>query len=185
MIMAISEKRKEIIIAAWKAGRFKSYYAAAKHYKMSQTTIKKLLGDIAQSNVSIVELKVEYMNELKRLSNLEIQAVEKAAEELNIEVEVEYLVHEATLANVKAIRRTIEEGKVIKVVTEGIGGGMIQSKEIAVDMTPADYKAAQEGLDKALITVGKAARHAPKVNISSNNDETNIKAHIEYIIEEE
>ncbi len=51
--MALSTKRKNQIIADWKAGRFKSYYAVAKHYKISEPTAKKVI-------VNLEKIEAEY-----------------------------------------------------------------------------------------------------------------------------
>ena len=58
--MSLSTRKKNQIIAEWKAGRFNSYYAVAKHHQISQPIAKKMLVNIDQSNVDIVRTGVEY-----------------------------------------------------------------------------------------------------------------------------
>lgn len=44
--MALSTRKKNIIIADWKAGRFKSAYALAKAHKVSDKTVTKIIKNI-------------------------------------------------------------------------------------------------------------------------------------------
>ena len=75
--MALSTRKKNQIIAEWKAGKFSSFYAVAKHYKISQPSVKKLLVDLPQSNIDIVEAGVIYETAKKVSKNLvEINAIE-------------------------------------------------------------------------------------------------------------
>ena len=182
--MALSTKKKNIIIAQWKAGKFSNPTAAAKHHKIDRKTAAKILKDIPQTNAELSELAGEVERQKKSLKNpVEIAAVENRAKELSIADQIEEQVLGATLANVKGIKKVIDSGRVAKVVTEGQGMGTSMSRAIEFDMGPEHYKAAQEGLDKALITAGKAARHAPKGDVNVSNTENNIRAHIEYIVE--
>jgi len=75
--MALSTRKKNTIIAEWKAGKFSSFYEVAKHYKITQPTAKKILVDIPQSNVDIVEAGVVYETAKKFSKNIvEINAIE-------------------------------------------------------------------------------------------------------------
>lgn len=79
--MALSVRKKNLIIAYWKTGKFKSYYAVAKHYKISQHTVKIILTGIEQSNAHIVELGVQVENMLRALSPIERKSVERVVAE--------------------------------------------------------------------------------------------------------
>ena len=180
--MALSTKKKNIVLAMWKTGKFRSFTSIAKHYKISPKTAQKIIGDTAHSNEDAVNLftQVEHIKKSSKNPH-EIKAIESVAKERTIADQIEDEVLGATLANVKGIKKVLDSGKVAKVVTEGQGMGTSMSRAVEFDMGPEHYKAAQEGLDKALITAGKAARHAPKGDVNVNNTENNIRATIEYI----
>jgi len=181
--MALSTKKKNIILAMWKTGDFKSANALANHYKISPKTARHIIGNTAHDNAELVERCVVTENDKKSLKNpQELKALESVVKKRTIADEIHDIVMSATKANVKAIKKVIKKGKAVKVVTEGEGKGFTTARKIELDMGPEHYKAAQEGLDKALITAGKAARHAPRgdVHVGDNNNITGV---IEYIIE--
>ena len=76
--MAISTKKKNIIIAMWKTGEFKSATALAKHYKISTKTAQKIIAEIDHSNKDIVDLGVQYEMAKNSTKNPhEINTIEK------------------------------------------------------------------------------------------------------------
>lgn len=151
--MALSTKRKNQIIADWKAGRFKSFYAVAKHYKISEPTAKNILADIPQSNADIVEVGVAYETAKKLSKNLvEVKAIERVVAERTIKDEIRDLALETTLANIRSVRKKIELEEV---------------------ETMQEHRHAQETIDKALISSGVADRHAPKQDINLTNAQQN------------
>lgn len=80
--MAISTKKQNIIRAMWKTGKFKSFTAIAKHYKISTKTAQKIIGDTAHSNSEIVEKAVELEVLKKSTKNPhEIQAIDRVIKE--------------------------------------------------------------------------------------------------------
>lgn len=146
--MAISTNKKNKIIADWKTGKFKSKTSLAKHYKVDPKTVGKIIGELEPVNAELVEVGAMYENAKKSLKNpIEIKAVEKAVEERTIADEIEGIVFDGTLLNVIGIKKEVE----------------------SADLEMQDRKYAQETLDKALITVGKAARFAPKTEINNAN----------------
>ena len=146
--MALSTRKKNQIIADWKTGKFSSYYAVAKHYKISQPKAKEILVGIPHSNADIVEVGVVYEKAKKISKNLvEQKAIENAVKERTIADEIEGIIFDGTLDNMKG---TAED---------------VKRKDIEL----SDRKIAQETFDKGLITVGKAARHAPKTEITNTN----------------
>lgn len=147
--MAISTKRKNQIIAEWKAGLFSSYNSIATTYKIDPKTVKKILDGISQSNTAVVEVGVVYENAKKSIKNPnEIKAIEKAIIERTIADDIQDLVLSGTLLNLKSIVKKIEAEEV---------------------ETMQEHRHAQETFDKALITSGKADRHAPKTEINNTN----------------
>lgn len=146
--MALSTKRKNQIIADWKAGRFKSFYAVAKHYKISEPTAKNILVDISQSNADIVEIGVAYESAKKISKNLvEIKAIEALVAERTIKDDIKDLALETTLANIKSVKQKIDKN---------------------VIETMQEHRHAQETIDKALISSGNADRHAKSGDVNVN-----------------
>ena len=176
--MALTTNKKNKIIAAWKAGQFKSYYAVAKYYKTTQVTIKKILVNIEQSNTDTVELGVAYENAKKFSKNeVEIKAIENAVKERTIADEIEELVFNGTRTNVKKVIKVLKNGKKLEKINTGLG---IQQFE-EVGLGTGDYKNIQETFDKALITAGKAPRHANSTITNTNAQQNNQKTiKIEY-----
>ena len=152
--MAITTNKKNKIIADWKTGKFSSQTALAKHYKVDPKTVKKILEGISTSNAELVEVGAIYENAKKSLKNpVEIKAVEKAVEERTIADEIESIIFDGTLSNVKGVKKDVERD----------------------EMEIIDRKIAQETFDKALITVGKANRHAQPTKIDNTNAQQNNK----------
>jgi hypothetical protein len=146
--MALSTRRKNQIIADWKAGRFKSYYAVSKFYKISAPTVKEILLDIPQSNADIVEVGIAYESAKKLTKNLlEVRAIETVVAERTIKDEIKDLALEGTLANIKSIKNKIELEQI---------------------ETMQEHRHAQEAIDKAMITSGNADRHAKSGEINVN-----------------
>lgn len=145
--MALTTNRKNKMIADWKTGKFKNPTALAKHHKVDRKTAQKVIGELTASNSDIVEIGALYENAKKSLKNpVEIKAVEKAVEERSLADEIEGIIFDGTMINVTGVKNDL-------------------SKEGA-DISMFDRKQAQETFDKAMITVGKANRHAPKQEIN-------------------
>lgn len=140
-----------MIIADWKTGKFKNPSQLASHYKVDRKTVGKIIEGISQEHTAVVEAGAIYEKAKKSLKNpVEITAIEKAVEEMTIADEIESVVNEGTLINVRGVKEVLTEHK--------------------EQMNMYDRKTAQETLDKALITSGKASRHASqKTDISVNN----------------
>ena len=159
--MALATNKKNKIIADWKAGRFKSFYAVAKHYKISEPTAKNILADISQSNADIVDVGVAYEKAKKLSKNLvEAKAIERLVAERTIADEIEECSLSGTLLNIKSVKKKIEAEEV---------------------KTMHEHRRAQETFDKAMITSGKAARFAPKQDINLTNAQQNNDNQIEVV----
>ena len=143
--MALSTRKKNQIIADHKTGKFSSISALANHYKVDRKTVKKLTDGISAVHADIVEAGAVYENAKKSLKNpVEIKAIEKAVEEQTIADEIEGIIFDGTMDNMKGV-----------------------AKEVKLDgMEMSDRKLAQDTFDRGLITVGKANRHAPKTDIN-------------------
>ena len=162
--MALSTRKTNMIIADHKAERFDTQTALLKHYKIDRKTLVKILEGITTTNAHVVEAGVKYKNALNSLNNpVEKKAVENVVKIRTIADEIEDVVFEATLSNVKAVKNELKE----------------ENKE----PTLYDRKTGQECLDKALITAGKASRHAnSQVTV---NTQTNVQNNTLELTEEE
>ena len=145
--MALSTRKKNLIIAEWKAGKYKSAYAVSKAHKIDRKTAEKIIDGIGQTNADIVDICVIAENVKNSLKNpVEIKVIEAMVKEKTTADLIEDEVMSGTLENVKGIRTLLKE-----------------SPEIS------ERKLAQEAFDKALITAGKAPRHANQnINVQTN-----------------
>lgn len=145
--MALSTRKKNLIIADYKAGRFEKQTELLKHYKIDRKTLVKILEGISPTNTEIVDLGVAYESAKKSLKNpVEIKAIENVVKQRTIADDIEDLALSGTLANLRSVKAKIEKEEV---------------------ETMQDHRHAQEVFDKALITAGKADRHAPKSDVTA------------------
>lgn len=80
--MAISTKKKNIIVAMWKTGKFKSINSIAKHYKISPKTAKAIIGNTSHEHEEIIERSVELEVLKKSTKNPhDISAINRVVEE--------------------------------------------------------------------------------------------------------
>jgi hypothetical protein len=158
--MALTTNKKNKIIADWKAGRFNTAYAISKEYKIDQKTAQKIIDGFSQGNADIVAIGTAYEIAKKSIKNpVEKKAIEKLVEERSIADDIEREVYAGTLDNVKSVRKKIQLEEVDNM---------------------QDHRHAQETLDKALITAGKAQRFAPKTDVNlTNAQQNNITVEIE------
>jgi len=148
--MALSTRKKNIIIAAWKTGEYKSFYAIAKHYKIDITTAKKILVNVPKENAHIVAAGAIYENAKKSTKNqVEIIAIEKAVgRRLRVEVVSDKLLDKIE----KHITDNIKQEKI------NIGNGAQGFEEVGLGSN--DYKNLADAIDKVSITQGVNQRHA-------------------------
>ena len=141
--MAISTKKKNQIIADHKAGRFDTQQQLLKHYQVDRKTLVKILEGISSTNTDIVEAGIAYENAKKSLKNpVEEKAVEKAVDE---KIKHMDFFKNATLKNASVMMKKVDDKMAIH-----------------------EHKAVQETLDKGMISMGLAERHAPRANITQN-----------------
>lgn len=151
--MALSTRKINQIKAEWKAGKYKTAYAVSKAHKIDTKTASKIIDGISQSNADIIEVCVVAENAKNSVKNpIERKVIEAMVKERTIADEIEDSVLDGTLMNVKSVNRKL------------------QSEEVE---NMQDHRHAQVTLDQALITAGKANRHAPKQDISLTNAQQN------------
>jgi len=169
--MALSTRKKNQIIAEWKTGRFKSYYAVAKHYKIDKNTAQKILDGIQQENSDIVEICVVAESAKKTLKNhLELNAVERVIKE-------RLKIDEISNLLLDKMKNHLQQGKAQKIVTESEGSNS-SAEVVEYDLQADDYKKLADAVDKASITIGVNQRHSnSQINVNTQvNNETNIKS---------
>lgn len=161
--MALSTRKKNIIIADWKTGEYSALKLSKKH-KVSRETVRKICKGIPHENAYIVEVGTVYENAKKLAKNgQEIFAIENAVKE-RIKVE---RVSNKILDN---IEKLIDNGKAQKVVTTRDGDGISSAKIVDYDLQADDYKKLSEAVDKVSITTGVNDRFSSsQLNIQNNN----------------
>jgi len=162
--MALSTRKKNMIIADWKTGKFKSYNAIAKHYKIDSKTAKKILYGISHENADVVDVCVVAESVKKSVKNpIELNAIEKAVIE-RIKVD------EISNLLLDKMKKHIVNGKAQKVVTESIGEGGSSATVVEYDLQADDYKKLADAVDKVSVTTGVNERFSQsQVNIQNNN----------------
>ena len=170
--MAISTRKKNMIIADWKTGKFKSYYSIAKHHKINEKTAKKILDKIPHENSDVVEVCVVAESAKKSVKNpIELKAVENAVQE-------RLKVDEISNLLLDKMKIHLQNGKAQKVVTESIGEGGSSAAVIEYDLQADDYKKLADAVDKTSVTLGVNERFSSsQVSIQNNN---NIQNNLEH-----
>ena len=161
--MAISTKKKNIIIAMWKTGNFKSYTSIAKHYKISTKTAQKILGENSHDNEDIVDLGVQYeMAKISTKNPHEITSIEKV---VNDRLKVSNMTNKV----LDKLNGFIDGGKAKKVITVGQGMGISQSEIVEYDMQPEHYEKIINTIHKAGQTLGVVDSGSAKVEVNNQN----------------
>ena len=168
--MALSTKKRNIILAMWKTGEFKSATAIAKHYKISTKTAQKIIAENSHDNEDIVDLGIQYNMALKSTKNPhEINTIEKVVSE---RVKASNIIYDLTGDNLDGLSKYIKKGVAHKVITEGMGGGASSGIAIEYPMQSEHFKANQETIHKAGVTWG-VVDTKPDVAIQNNNNQQN------------
>jgi hypothetical protein len=174
--MAISTRKKNLVIADWKTGAY-SLNSLAKKHKISTFSVKKICSKIPQDNADVVELCTAAESAKKQTKNKqEILAVEEV-------VNNRLKVYEISNTILDGVDKLVKRGKAQKVVTESLGESGSSATVVEYDLQAKDYKELQDAVDKASLTLGVNARHAQnQVNIQNNNkNEQNNVIRVEYI----
>jgi mRNA-degrading endonuclease HigB of HigAB toxin-antitoxin module len=153
--MAISTKKRNIIIAQWKTGAYKKSELIAKH-KIDRKTLNKFIGDLKPTNAEIVELCTVAENAKSSLKNPhEIKAVEDV-------VANRLQVYDISNTILKGVEKLVKGGKAQKILADGV--------IVECDLQAKDYKDLQDAVDKASVTLGINQRFSQsQVNIQNNN----------------
>jgi tRNA uridine 5-carbamoylmethylation protein Kti12 len=147
MAKPLTKKQKEQIREDWKTGVYRSYTELGRKHKRDHSTIRRLVKDLPKTNIDIVEAGIIYERSKDTLRTpIAKKAVDYAVALAITEDKIHMAVVQATNENIKRISKLLSKKK--------------------KDLSMQDLKAAQEALDKALFTIGKAERHAPRPTAS-------------------
>ena len=166
--MALSTRKKNIIIADWKTGAFTKKELEKKH-KISFKTLDKLISGIMATNADAVSVLHDAEMVKNSIKNpVELKAVENV-------VKSRLKVDNITNKILDKIDKFVDGGKVQKVVTEGHGKGFSRAEIVETDLQPIDYKNLVDAVDKASITIGanKRFNENASVQIANQNVQEN------------
>ncbi|WP_169975859.1 hypothetical protein [Campylobacter sp. RM16191] len=162
----IAEQVKKLIIADHLTGKF-SQRDLAKKYNVSIGTISNLTKGAEPQNEHLVEAKVSLMSAEQTLPPEQMNAVLNAAER---EIRNRQLIENATQLNLKRIKEHLEKNQKFEKISIGDGAQNFEP----VELNASDYKAAQEAIDKASLTLGVNPRFAAATQITNTNAQQTI-----------
>lgn len=165
----ITEVIKEKILADFHTGKF-SQRELAKKYNASKTTIANLTKGLSPKNDRLVEAQVSLLSAQSSLTATEMTAIMTAAKD---EAYNRGLIFNATQKNLAKITEMLNKNTKFEKV--GVGDG-VQNFE-PVELNANDYKALQDAIDKASLTLGVNQRTASTMINNANvqqSEETKI-----------
>ncbi|WP_297965202.1 hypothetical protein [uncultured Campylobacter sp.] len=154
----ITNEIKEKILADFHTGKF-SQRELAKKYNASKTTIANLTKGLSPKNDRLVEAQISLLSAQSSLTTTEMTAIMTAAKD---EAYNRGLIFNATQKNLAKITQMLDKNTKYEKV--GVGDG-VQNFE-PVELNANDYKALQDAIDKASLTLGVNQRAA---NTTINN----------------
>lgn len=154
----ITEVIKEKILADFHTGKF-SQRELAKKYNASKTTIANLTKGLSPKNDRLVEAQVSLLSAQSSLTATEMTAIMTAAKD---EAYNRGLIFNATQKNLAKITEMLDKNTKYEKV--GVGDG-VQTFE-PIELNANDFKALQDAIDKASLTLGVNQR---TTNTTINN----------------
>ena len=148
----ITSEIKEKILADFHTGKF-SQRELAKKYAASKTTIANLTKGLTPKNDRLVEAQISLLSAQSSLTTTEMTAIMTAAKD---EAYNRGLIFNATQKNLAKITEMLDKNTKYEKV--GVGDG-VQNFE-PVELNANDYKALQDAIDKASLTLGINQRAA-------------------------
>jgi gatB/yqey family protein len=165
----ITNEIKEKILADFHTGKF-SQRELAKKYNASKTTIANLTKGLTPKNDRLVEAQISLLSAQSSLTTTEMTAIMTAAKD---EAYNRGLIFNATQKNLAKITEMLDKNTKYEKV--GVGDG-VQNFE-PVELNANDYKALQDAIDKASLTLGVNQRAASTTINNANvqqSEETKI-----------
>ena len=165
----ITNEIKEKILADFHTGKF-SQRELAKKYNASKTTIANLTKGLSPKNDRLVEAQVSLLSAQSSLTATEMTAIMTAAKD---EAYTRGLIFNATQKNLAKITQMLDKNTKYEKV--GVGDG-VQTFE-PIELNANDFKALQDAIDKASLTLGVNQRAASTTINNANvqqSEETKI-----------
>ncbi len=158
MVGKITDEIKEKILADFHTGKFSQRELAKKH-SVSNGTVANLLKGLTPKNEHLVEAQITLLSAQTQKSEIEMSSILSTAKD---EAYNRGLIFNATQKNLNRVMDMLDKNTKFEKV--GVGDG-VQNFE-PVELNANDYKALQEAIDKASLTLGVNSRTG---NISINN----------------
>lgn len=163
----LSEPVKKLIIADHLTGKF-SQRELAKKYNLSTSTINKITKGLDAKNEHLVNAQVALLSARETLPPEQTNAIANAARD---EFYNRRLVENATQKNLAKITEMLDKNTKYEKVSVGDG---VQNFE-PVELNANDYKALQDAIDKASLTLGVNPRTAQTLIQNTNAQQTKIQ----------
>ena len=169
IVAKITNEIKEKILADFHTGKF-SQRELAKKYAVSNGTVANLLKGLTPENERLVEAQITLLSAQSQKTEIEMSSILSAAKD---EAYNRGLIFNATQKNLAKITEMLDKNTKYEKV--GVGDG-VQNFE-PVELNANDYKALQDAIDKASLTLGVNQRAASTTINNANvqqSEETKI-----------
>ena len=160
MVGKITDEIKEKILADFHTGKF-SQRELAKKYSVSNGTVANLLKGLTPKNEHLVEAQITLLSAQTQKSEIEMSSILSTAKD---EAYNRGLIFNATQKNLNRVIDMLDKNTKFEKV--GVGDG-VQNFE-PVELNANDFKALQEAIDKASLTLGVNSRTG-NISISNTN----------------
>ena len=154
----LTEAIKEKILADFHTGKF-SQRGLAKKHSVSNGSVANLLKGLTPKNEHLVEAQITLLSAQTQKSKIEMSSILSTAKD---EAYNRGLIFNATQKNLNRVMDMLDKNTKFEKI--GVGEG-VQNFE-PVELNANDYKALQDAIDKASLTLGVNSRTG---NISINN----------------
>ena len=164
----ITEATKEKILADFHTGKFSQRELAKKH-NVSKTLIANLTSGLKPKNDHLVEAQISLLSAKQSLNEAEMTAIMTTARD---EAYNRGLIFNATQKNLNRVIDMLDKNTKLEKINVGEG---VQNFE-PVELNANDYKALQDMIDKASLTLGVNQRGVTTQinNANVQKDETKI-----------
>ena len=164
----ITEAIKEKILADFHTGKFSQRELAKKH-SVSNGTVANLLKGLTPKNEHLVEAQITLLSAQTQNSEIEMSSILSAAKD---EAYNRGLIFNATQKNLNRVIDMLDKNTKLEKINVGEG---VQNFE-PVELNANDYKALQDMIDKASLTLGVNQRGVTTQinNANVQKDETKI-----------
>ena len=164
----INQETKKLIIADYLTGKF-SQRELSKKFNISLGTINNLTKHLTPENERLVEAQISILTAQQTLPSEQMNAVMNAAKD---EAYNRGLIFNATQKNLNRVIDMLDKNTKLEKINVGEG---VQNFE-PVELNANDYKALQEMIDKASLTLGVNQRGVTTQinNANVQKDETKI-----------